>query len=41
MDLIIEENIVMFNGREVVKILIKLLDEYWIWYNYDKNKYVG
>lgn len=40
-DLITEENIVMSNGREVVKIPIKSLDEYRIRYNYDKNKHVG
>ena len=36
-DLITEENIVMSNGREVVKIPIKSLDEYRIRYNYDKT----
>ncbi|MCP3741700.1 sporulation protein YhbH [Rossellomorea sp. BNER] len=40
-DLITEENIVMSNGREVVKIPIRSLDEYKIRYNYDKNKHVG
>ena len=40
-DLISEENIVMSNGREVVKIPIRSLDEYKIRYNYDKNKHVG
>lgn len=40
-DLITEENIVMSNGREVVKIPIRSLDEYRIRYNYDKNKHVG
>ncbi len=40
-ELITEENIVMSNGREVVKIPIRSLDEYKIRYNYDKNKHVG
>ncbi|MGA9226007.1 MAG: DUF444 family protein, partial [Mesobacillus sp.] len=37
-DLITEESIVMSNGRDVVKIPIRSLDEYKIRYNYDKNK---
>ncbi|WP_379971152.1 sporulation protein YhbH [Ectobacillus sp. sgz5001026] len=40
-DLITEESIVMSNGRDVVKIPIRSLDEYKIRYNYDKNKHVG
>ncbi|WP_096155453.1 sporulation protein YhbH [Bacillus sp. FJAT-45066] len=40
-DLITEENIIMSNGKEVVKIPIRSLDEYRIRYNYDKNKHVG
>lgn len=40
-DLISEENIIMSNGREVIKIPIRSLDEYKIRYNYDKNKHVG
>ena len=40
-DLITEENIVLSNGRDVVKIPIRSLDEYKIRYNYDKNKHVG
>ncbi|MCY8230385.1 sporulation protein YhbH [Priestia endophytica] len=40
-DLISEENIIMSNGRDVVKIPIRSLDEYRIRYNYDKNKHVG
>lgn len=40
-DLVTEESIVMSNGREVVKIPIRSLDEYKIRYNYDKNKHVG
>ena len=31
----------MSNGRDVVKIPIRSLDEYKIRYNYDKNKHVG
>jgi sporulation protein YhbH len=40
-DLISEESIVMSNGRDVIKIPIRSLDEYKIRYNYDKNKHVG
>ncbi|TPE70633.1 sporulation protein YhbH [Halalkalibacterium halodurans] len=40
-DLVSEENIIMSNGREVIKIPIRSLDEYKIRYNYDKNKHVG
>jgi sporulation protein YhbH len=40
-DLITEESIVLSNGRDVVKIPIRSLDEYKIRYNYDKNKHVG
>ncbi|MEG0448383.1 MAG: sporulation protein YhbH [Lysinibacillus sp.] len=40
-DLISEENIVMSNGRDVIKIPIRSLDEYKIRYNYDKSKHVG
>ncbi|MFC0300310.1 sporulation protein YhbH [Virgibacillus soli] len=40
-DLITEESIVMSNGREVIKIPIRSLDEYKIRYNYDKSKHVG
>ncbi len=40
-DLVSEENIIMSNGRDVVKIPIRSLDEYKIRYNYDKNKHVG
>lgn len=40
-DLITEESIIMSNGKEVVKIPIRSLDEYRIRYNYDKNKHVG
>ncbi|UCZ54157.1 sporulation protein YhbH [Bacillus shivajii] len=40
-DLVSEENIIMSNGGDVVKIPIRSLDEYKIRYNYDKNKHVG
>ena len=40
-DLITEESIVLSNGKDVVKIPIRSLDEYKIRYNYDKNKHVG
>ncbi|MCQ6267116.1 sporulation protein YhbH [Fictibacillus sp. WQ 8-8] len=40
-DLISEENIILSNGRDVIKIPIRSLDEYKIRYNYEKNKHVG
>jgi sporulation protein YhbH len=40
-DLITEESIILSNGKDVVKIPIRSLDEYKIRYNYDKNKHVG
>lgn len=40
-DLISEENIILSDGKKVVKIPIRSLDEYKIRYNYDKNKHVG
>jgi uncharacterized protein len=40
-DLISEENIILSNGRDVIKIPIRSMDEYKIRYNYDKNKHVG
>ncbi|UTR09109.1 sporulation protein YhbH [Evansella sp. LMS18] len=40
-DLVSEENIIMSNGRDVIKIPIRSLDEYKIRYNYEKNKHVG
>src|SRR5699024_1215462 len=33
--------IIMSNGRDVIKIPIRSLDEYKIRYNYDKSKHVG
>lgn len=40
-DLITEESIIMSNGRDVVKIPIRSLDEYKIRYNHNKNQHVG
>ena len=40
-DLISDESIIMSNGRDVIKIPIRSLDEYKIRYNYDKSKHVG
>ncbi|SDZ19300.1 hypothetical protein SAMN05421736_107141 [Evansella caseinilytica] len=40
-DLVSEENIIMSNGRNIIRIPIRSLDEYKIRYNYDKNKHVG
>ncbi|GGK05912.1 UPF0229 protein [Lentibacillus kapialis] len=40
-DLISEENIIMSNGRDIIKIPIRSLDEYKIRYNYNKSKHVG
>ncbi|WP_075619066.1 sporulation protein YhbH [Paenisporosarcina indica] len=40
-DLISEESIVMSNGKDVIKIPIRSLDEYKIRYNHDKSKHVG
>lgn len=40
-DLISEENIIMSNGKDVVRIPIRSVDEYKIRYNMDNNKYTG
>ncbi len=40
-DLISDESIIMSNGRDVIKIPIRSLDQYKIRYNYDKSKHVG
>lgn len=40
-DLVSEENIIMSNGKDVIKIPIRSLDEYKIRYNYEKSKHVG
>ncbi|MFU0789604.1 sporulation protein YhbH [Cerasibacillus sp. JNUCC 74] len=40
-DLVSEENIIMSDGKEVIKIPIRSLDEYKIRYNYNHIKHVG
>ncbi|CCQ94896.1 factor involved in shape determination (sporulation) [[Clostridium] ultunense Esp] len=40
-DLVSEESIILSNGRDVVKIPIRSLDEYRFRYNYNKGKQVG
>ncbi|MEW9675565.1 sporulation protein YhbH [Lentibacillus sp. L22] len=40
-DLVSEESIIMSNGRDIIKIPIRSLDEYKIRYNYNKSKHVG
>lgn len=40
-DLISEESIIMSDGRDVIKIPIRSLDEYKIRYNHNKSKYIG
>ena len=40
-ELISEESIIMSNGKEVIKIPIRSLDEYKIRYNHEKSKHVG
>jgi sporulation protein YhbH len=40
-DLISEESIVMSNGRQIVKIPIRSLEEYRIRYNFNKSRQVG
>lgn len=40
-DLISEENIILSNGKDVVKIPIRSLDEFKIRYNHEKSKHVG
>lgn len=40
-DLISQENIIMSDGKNIVKIPIRSLDEYKIRYNHDKTKHVG
>ncbi|MFD2209731.1 sporulation protein YhbH [Virgibacillus halophilus] len=40
-DLITEESIVMNDGKNIVKIPIRSLDEYKIRYNHNKSKHVG
>ncbi|WP_411503449.1 sporulation protein YhbH [Brevibacillus centrosporus] len=40
-DLVSEENIIMSNGREVIKIPIRSLDEYRLRFNFQKGKHGG
>lgn len=40
-DLISEESIIMSNGRDLLKVPIRSLDEYKIRYNHNKTKHVG
>ncbi len=40
-DLVSEESIIMSNGKEVIRIPIRSLEEYKIRYNYEKTKHVG
>lgn len=40
-ELISEESIIMSNGKDVIKIPVRSLNEYKIRYNYNKNKHVG
>ncbi|MCP8615301.1 sporulation protein YhbH [Salirhabdus salicampi] len=40
-ELISEESIVMSDGKRVVKVPVRSLNEYKIRYNYDKNKHAG
>ena len=40
-DLISEESIIMSDGRQVVKIPIRSMEEYRFRYNYNKSKQVG
>ncbi|TCS83607.1 sporulation protein YhbH [Tepidibacillus fermentans] len=40
-DLVSEESIILSNGKEIVKIPIRSLDEYRFRYNYNKQKLVG
>lgn len=40
-DLVSEESIVMSNGKQVVKIPIRSMEEYRLRYNFNKSKHVG
>lgn len=40
-DLVTDESIIMSNGKQILKIPIKSLDEYRFRYNYNKSKHVG
>lgn len=40
-DLVTEENIIMSDGKQIIKVPIRSLDEYRFIYNYNKKKHVG
>jgi len=40
-DLLSEENIILSDGRQIIKIPIRSLDEYRFMYNHNKRKHVG
>ncbi|WP_438349583.1 sporulation protein YhbH [Paenibacillus sp. FA6] len=40
-DLITEENIIMSDGKQIIKVPIRSLDEYRFIYNYQKQKHIG
>ncbi|MFB0831794.1 sporulation protein YhbH [Brevibacillus laterosporus] len=40
-DLVSEENIIMSNGRDIIKIPIRSLDEYRFRYNFNKGQHTG
>ncbi|WJH34850.1 sporulation protein YhbH [Paenibacillus aurantius] len=40
-DLVTDESIILSNGRQIIKIPIRSLDEYRFRYNYSKSKHVG
>lgn len=40
-DLVTEENIIMSDGKQIIKVPIRSLDEYRFIYNYNKSKHVG
>ncbi|SMG54422.1 sporulation protein YhbH [Paenibacillus aquistagni] len=40
-DLVTEENIIMSDGKQIIKVPIRSLDEFRFMYNYNKKKHVG
>lgn len=40
-DLVTQENVILSNGREVIRIPIRSLDEYKFRYNYEKQQHAG
>lgn len=40
-DLVTDESLILSNGREIIKIPIRSLDEYKFRYNYNKSTHVG